>query len=272
MGFTKAIIADTISKELPMDILSTDFVPKKFDEMIDQKGYAVFWDKALKCPCRSKENGSSNPDCVNCGGLGWFFIERIKTTMLVTGRGQSQKQEDWQETDLSTARISSKGKDRMTYMDRIILAELEAIHNQIIKIKAKKNGDLFSYTTYNPIELQFVYLLDKESKPLMKLSQENFVVDDFEKGILTLNPNNAKTAIIKQKLLDEDEVSISVRYTHNPCYHVTDVIRDAIFGSVRNCRTNQKEEIPLPLSYYAKKAQFIFDNYSLSGVNLVNND
>jgi hypothetical protein len=241
--------------------------PSEFDNLIKSRGFEVEYDKALRCPCITRESGNASSTCINCGGLGWLFTQRKKTRMLISGRNFSKKQENWGEVDLGIARVTSMPVDRMTFMDRIILTELEAINTEVIYPKRRENGDVFAYTIYNPIDLQDIYLFVGNNKQLEKLSADVFDLSLFDKGVLKFVDSGKYSNMLFHK---EEDISLSIRYTHNPCYHIIDVNRDLVKTRVKKCNENNEVLTDLPLSYLAKKAQYIFDKHNLSGLNIIN--
>jgi len=265
--FDKPIIEDSSTTPLQTPSSFGFANPSEFDNLIMSKGQDVDYDKAMRCPCISKQTGSAFPSCINCGGLGWFFIDRTSTKMIVVGRGQAKKQENWQETDLGVASITSRAIERMTFMDRVILKEVEAIHTEVLSMRRRSNGTLFSYTIYNPIEIEFAYLLDDKDTKLAELvPTEIFDITQFDKGVIQFVDNNKYVQEYFQK---EDELKLSIRYLHNPVYHILDVNRD--LTKTRNSECSQELKKSLPIKYLAKKAQYIFDNHNLSGAQIVNN-
>ena len=242
--------------------------PGEFDKLILARGYDVLYDKAMRCPCMVRESGNGSPSCVNCKGLGWFFIDRQKTRMFVTNKGQSKRQENWQETDLGTASITSRATDRLTFMDRVIMTEMEAVHTEVLFMERRENGQLFSYTIYNPIEIELAYLFDgNESKLIKEIPNEVFDLSYFEKGVIAFNENNK---YVQTFFKNNDTLKLSIRYLHNPVYHIVDVNRDLIKTRGINCQ-NTEFKTSLPIKYMAKKAQYIFDNHNLSGSQIENN-
>ncbi len=53
-----------------------DFQPDEFHKAIEQKGYDVYWEKAVMCPCLDKDaSGQPNPVCPLCEGKGKFWYD-----------------------------------------------------------------------------------------------------------------------------------------------------------------------------------------------------
>ncbi|MGL5076270.1 MAG: hypothetical protein ACRDBG_10625, partial [Waterburya sp.] len=107
----------TLHKFEPTD-KSVEFVRQDFDNLVWNKGYEVVWEKAIKCPC--KTNGGENLiTCLNCGGTGWFFINRFKTTMHLTSMNSSSQQKDWSRVDEGKVMFTAISELEIAQMDRI---------------------------------------------------------------------------------------------------------------------------------------------------------
>ena len=96
-----------------------------FEELIQSQGYDAFIDRALRCPCIDKATGQALSTCRNCLGRGWFFIDRTETRLIAQRMDNRKKYENWGEVNRGTASITTKGVDKLGFMDRIILTQLE---------------------------------------------------------------------------------------------------------------------------------------------------
>ena len=76
---------------------SVQLVKNDFDVAIEKKGYRVYHDKASKCPCASKNGGAPQSNCKNCGGSGWFYINRTRTRMVVQSMNINTTNKEWSE-------------------------------------------------------------------------------------------------------------------------------------------------------------------------------
>ena len=60
------------------------FRPNDFNSVIWSHGYDIICEKAVRCPCQGN-SGAPLPNCQNCHGFGYFFINPRRTKALVTG-------------------------------------------------------------------------------------------------------------------------------------------------------------------------------------------
>jgi hypothetical protein len=72
-----------------------NMVKSDFDALIEQKGYDVYHDHGVKCPCSSKEGVPAQSSCQNCGGAGWFYINRVKTWLVFLSLNANTKLITW---------------------------------------------------------------------------------------------------------------------------------------------------------------------------------
>ena len=53
---------------------SPEFDKGAFDAAITQKGYKIYQERAVACPC-GMDAGHPNPSCPYCGGTGYYYID-----------------------------------------------------------------------------------------------------------------------------------------------------------------------------------------------------
>jgi hypothetical protein len=225
-----------------------DFNKDDFESLIEQKGYNVFHEKAILCPCKSKisDNQSS---CLNCGGSGWIFLEKIQTRMLMFSMNSQTKYKDWSEDKLGTVSISCSDKDQISFMDKITQIDSDAIHKQII-YPILYEDKLFSYLNYNIKEILTCHLFINVNSKLKKLTIKD---GDFtaENNVFYLN---------KKYYKGEDKIiQISLSYRHYNTYHVLDITRDVINSFILNEQIGKEESTKLPLAGIGRKAHYILD-------------
>jgi len=106
-----------------------DLDKSDFDALVWQKGYDVYVDKAMKCPCRNTPDSQALSNCRNCGGSGWIFFNRKETRMVLQSMNANNRYQEWSEEKLGTVRITSLNKEQLTYMDRITIKNGYSISN-----------------------------------------------------------------------------------------------------------------------------------------------
>lgn len=230
-----------------------------FQDAIQEHGYQAYIDRALECPC--KVNVTNNPlsSCQNCNGSGWFFINRTETILLCTAMSNRNKYEAWTAENAGTVNIATRAQDKLGYMDRITLLELESWHSQILQMKKILSlGRWFCFTTYEPITVFEVYKFKQDDLPLERLEVDvDYTVVDN------------KILLDQTKYELETSITLSIRYTHRPSYHVIDMSRDLMKQKKAiACKDSTNFVANFPLTCVARRAHYVLDakNYATDSV------
>lgn len=240
---------------------------KKFDDLIFDKGYKCYIERALRCPCTHEQtNGQADSDCKNCYGSGWFFIEKTESVILCQSMSNRTKYEQWTESNMGIVNISCRAQDKLGFMDRVSLIELESWFTQVVSLKESisEPDKLFSFLHYNPITVFEVFLYIDSQTPLKYLEK------DVDYNIIN-NKIVANKSIIRQYSQNE-KPRISIRYTHNPTYHIIDINRDLIKQkSGIDCNSGENKVQNFPLNCIGRRAHYIIDNPNYNGDGLFDN-
>lgn len=227
-----------------------------FEELIQSQGYDAYIDRAMRCPCVDKATGQALSTCKNCLGRGWIFIDRTETRVIAQHMDSKKRYLSWGEVNRGTASITTKGVDKVGFMDRIILLQLEEYYSEILR-PTLYDDELLAYPIYEPLSISNMFLFVGDQEKLKPLTKDQYIVDEnkivFDKSILDEIP----VEDINQK---SPNVSISVRYSHYPVYHVIDVNRELM--KVREnkfCKYDDNELTQMPINVLARKAHYIFD-------------
>lgn len=267
----KPIIEETSPN---IDLTAPHFNKDSFDEAVYEHGYDVTLEKAVRCPCRLKANGNARPDCVNCGGSGWIFVNKRSTVIVSQSMNTSVKNNKaWSEDDRGTISVSSRPQDRLSFMDRITILDLESSFSEILFLR-EFNGKILSTFIYNPTSIELVYLFTDSSQSLTYLTlDEDYTVTN---NIFELNYDKYINLLEN----DHESISISVRYNHNPSYHVIDIPRERTADrratdNGLECEIEDvsvtREKPQLIVNAIARKAQYAIDKPNLEGLGLVDN-
>ena len=232
------------------------WLPKTFDSLICNNGYHAFIEHALRCPCCDRGNGQALSTCRNCMGRGWMFVDKKETTVISQSMANIRRNSDIGEVNRGTARITTRAADKIGFMDRIIFDELLAWYSEILR-PTEIDDELVAYPIYEPLDVSNIYLFISDSEKLRPLKKEEYEIIGnkiiFDKSLeeeVEVDSVNAKTV----------PLSISIRYSYYPVYHIIDVnrelmrVRDSKCGALSN---GQLED--MPISAEARKAHFIFD-------------
>lgn len=220
------------------------------DAFIHLKGYDVYHEKAIPCPC--KVEGQDNlSSCRNCLGTGWVFLNKVKTRMLVHSMNLQTKYKEWSREILGTASITARDVDKLSYMDRITLLNTDTLHSQIIHPAIYQNK-YFAYLDYPLIKVESVFMFIDPDRPLVKL-EENV---DF-------NINSSVFSLNYSKYYQKPNITISISYHHSVAFHIIDLTRDILTMEIRNDISGIKEWKDLPIAAVGRKAHLVLglDNY-----------
>lgn len=231
----------------------------KFESLIQTQGYDAYIDRALRCPCADRNTGQALSTCKNCGGKGWIFVDRTETRLIAQHMDSKIKYQEWSQVNFGTASFTTRGVDKMGFMDRIVLYQLEEYFSEILR-PIYYNGEIVAYPIYEPLKITNMYLFVSDAEKLVPLTQDMYVVDGnkitFDLGLQDL----VHISDVNVRNKSEIPVTISIRYSHYPVYHVIDVNRELM--KVREnkfCGLSDDVLRQMPINVTARKAHFIFN-------------
>jgi len=252
----RAIISETPPESVEHQVR---FEPQRFNSLVFDKGYDVWHDKAYRCPCSVKGAGQPLTTCNNCLGVGWVFISRTSTRVAIQSIKADVKYENWSKTTTGMAKITARAIDKLAFMDRIILQDVEGYYNEIIRTRNLKDK-IIGFTEYPIIEIEDVMLFDGDKNPLKHLKQGvDFTIEDESK--LVIDPKYGESPVM------------SIRYRHYMTYHIIDMNRDIIKVRQKNCKLPDEQLKEMPISGIMRKAHYLFDNIKYEAEDrLIRND
>lgn len=230
-----------------------------FETLIQTQGYDAFIDRALRCPCVDKATGQALSTCKNCLGRGWFFIDRTETRLIAQHMDSKKRYENWSEVNRGTASITTKGIDKLGFMDRVILMQLEEFYSEIIR-PIFYQGEIIAYPIYEPLEITNMFLFSSDDEKLVPIMPDEYTVDK-NKIVFSLGIQD-KIAISDMNIKAKSEIpiSISIRYSHYPVYHVIDINRELMkVRESKFCSFDDEKLRQMPINVLARKAHYIFD-------------
>lgn len=228
----------------------------RFETLIQTQGYDAFIDRAYRCPCADKTSGQALSTCRNCLGRGWFFIDRTETRVIAQHMDSKRQYQEWSEVNRGTASITTKGIDKLGFMDRIILTQLEEYYSEILR-PISFERQLVAYPVYEPLQIKSMFLFASDTIKLIPLTEDMYTVD---KNAIIFNNELLNMVRPSSFNVTEMPLSITIRYSHYPVYHVIDVNRELM--KVREgklCGISDSELRQMPINVIARKAHFIFD-------------
>jgi hypothetical protein len=254
----KTIISRNIGNdpEIPASFHKEDFTGG-----FTGKGYDVIHEKAYMCPCISFPSGSAMAVCKNCGGTGLFFANPTKTKMIITSIAMDSKLKEaalreWGNVELGSVKLTALNDDKLTYMDRITILDATAEHNEILRPKMDDDDvQFFTYTKYDIKDIDFIGLFENEGVRIKRLLEtvDYTYVDNIIKLVPSYNTLSDPT--------------ITIRYVHNPSFHVTEILRE----SMTSAKENGQIKMIMPIHALAKRAHLVKDVENFDGDRLLDN-
>lgn len=223
------------------------FEPERFNSLIYDKGYEVFIDRAMRCPCVVKGTGQAEIRCDNCLGIGWIFVNRMETRIAMQQLNANIKYENWSQTTTGMAKITSRAVNKLAFMDRIIVREVEGYFNEVVTVRDYK-GQKVGFTIYEILEIESIYLFKEAKQALIPLEEGV----DFEVKGYQLIFNDKYNSVADMKL--------TIRYRHLLTYHLIDMNRDIMKVRTKDCSYSDEQLTNMPISGLARKSHYIFDN------------
>lgn len=251
------LTAHTITAQTPpsLDLPKAGWDVNKFEGLIYNHGYEAFIERAMRCPCVDKATGQALSTCHNCLGRGWFFVDKRETRIVAQSMNNLKRYEQTGEINRGTARITTRASDKLGFMDRIILTQLEAYYSEVLRPIFYK-GELIAYPVYEPLDVTSIFLYAGDAtrlipvpKNLYKVEGNKIVFDDSLEEFVPVDDINQK----------HPEISITIRYSYYPVYHVIDANRELMKVRERRCSFDDDTLRSMPINVLARKAHFIFD-------------
>lgn len=223
------------------------FEPQRFNSLVFDKGHDAWIDKAYRCPCSVKGAGQPLSTCDNCLGTGWVFANRTETRIAIQGMRADVRYENWTKDTTGMAKITARAVDKLAFMDRIILREVEGYYNEILRVRTK-NDKFVAYLEYPMIEIEEMMIFVSDSDPLINLELKIDYTVENENKIVFLNPSV------------NSQSTLTIRYKHFVTYHIIDLNRDIVKVRTKSCSKSDEELASMPINGMARKAHYLFDN------------
>lgn len=138
-----------------------DFVPVKFDNLIEMHGYRLAWSRAAICPCEpvNDQTDQADPNCALCEGAGYLYFSvgdatppavagELSTVQakliakthgslirgIITGVGTSETPfEKLGRLPSGQAMVTVRPNNRIGYLDRLVAIDSYVIHTERLK-------------------------------------------------------------------------------------------------------------------------------------------
>lgn len=256
--------------ELQPTILSTDLTSGRvdlqksdFDRLVTEKGRDVILERAIKCPCKGPQTNALS-SCKNCGGVGWIFCNPQKTRIVLQGIEVATKLQGWSEELRGMVRITAMAEEQLSFMDRITALSGTSYYSEVTRFNLSDDSStIFAYVGYNVKEVIYMGLFVNDQTKLTELA----VNTDY-----TIDGNIVKLNMDKYGSMDPTALSVTIRYTYAPVFHILEDKRETIQSYKLLSDGGSEKDQTLPISAYARRAHYMLDGPNLTHNRLLNND
>jgi hypothetical protein len=257
-----------ITKASPPNLTNTPspfFRKNDFESAIWKLGYTIEVSKACKCSCQTANNHAL-PDCQNCNGLGWFWINPIETKAILHSINLNTKFKEWSEELLGTCSLSIRDNTRLSYMDKIVIKNSPNLDNKVVYSEVLTlRGDVgaeWVFMSYKPIDLISVHIFQGSDKPLYFLDATCYSVAEENEYVLKFDFDFSSISYFNGV--------VTILYAHELQYHVLDLPHD-IRNSIYIDRNGKESQIVLPVNAIVRKANNVFDIKDRQGNGIQDN-
>ena len=234
------------------------FQKRNFDTLVEQKGYPVIIEKALVCPCATVSS-QALPDCRNCGGSGWLWINPTSTKAIVQSMNKDTKFKDWSGEDVGTASVTLFQEIEVGYMDKIRLTEGLTSYTEILKPKLYDDGVMRARLRYRPVSVEALFRFNTSSTKLTSLVIPTDLT--ITGNIVTIDPTLAAIP----------NLTITIRYQHNPIFIVLDIPRSVIYSESKHHDTKEEDHYSFPVNAVARTMHYVVNENSIDTNYLYDN-
>src|SRR5579872_2289305 len=184
-----------------------DFTTDDFEQIIQQKGYLLLWEKQAPCPCIDPATSHAVPDCVNCDGRGKYFYESVTIKGIITRQNKELQIGDAiGALEPGNAYLTTSHTNFVAPFDRITNLDSLTLYTETV-VHSNKTGDELRY----PVIGNVVFAVTQTSATTRAIALKQNV--DF-----TISGN--KITWISQNT-PADQLGVSFRYFYNPVWLVT---------------------------------------------------
>lgn len=257
-----------VTKVTPPNLKNTPspfFRKNDFESAIWKLGYTIEISKAVKCPCQTNNNAPL-PDCTNCNGLGWFWINPIETKGIIHSINLNTKYKEWGESLLGTASLTVMDNTRLSYMDRVIIKnspnlDNKVLYSEVLTLRGSV-GSEWVFLSYKPIDLISVHIFQGSDQPLYFLDAACYSIAEENGYVLKFDFDFSS--------IDNFNGVVTILYANQLQYHVLDIPHD-IRNSMYIDKNGKESQIVLPVNAIIRKANNVFDIKDRQGNGIQDN-
>lgn len=218
-----------------------------FNAGVWNKGTEVYVEKAMRCPCKPAGDQPLS-SCLNCGGMGWFFIQKRTSKMLIQGASVKWQFKEWSEETASMVSVTALERDFLAVMDRLTIRNDSSFFTQTIHMYFNRSlNQMIGRTFYQPILIKEAFLFISPKVPLKRLVLD--VDYTFDGNVIQLG----------SQYNSNDDLTITLRYTHNPQFHILNMTREFMAQLQTSFTTGDLVNDKFPNHAMAQRAHYCFD-------------
>lgn len=241
------------------------FRPTDFDAAIWSHGYDIICEKAIRCPCQGN-SGAPLPNCQNCHGFGYVFINPVRTKALITGLNRSTQYVQWNPELMGTAAITVRDcdKESLSYFDRVTVEDEYAQFTEMVVARQMAEDTVGVFLSYAPLEngIVAVYIFKDSYSPLIKLSQ----------SVYSIAENNPYCLVFRKGNVPEG-AGVSVLYRHRVEYHVVDLPHEIRASLGKDKLSGRYEILKMPIQAIGRRTHLIdMQRPNFDGTGIILND
>jgi hypothetical protein len=235
---------------------NVSLVKSDFDALIAQKGYEVYLDKVVHCPCRRVGDHQPMSSCRSCGGSSYTYINRYKTKMVIQSMNYDTKYKEWSEERVGSAKITARDEENLAFMDRITVIGAETTTSQVI----------FPKNYYGSIKGKVIYDI-KAIEEIFAFVGDNQKLKKLEVNIDYTLSGNIITFV--NSYSNWEDFTVSIRYRHEPTFHIIDLVREVM--TTPKVKGGVEIKQSMPVSAIARRSHYVLDEQNFSGDYLLDN-
>lgn len=239
------------------------FRPKDFDAVIWAHGYDITCEQAIRCPCQGA-SGAPMPDCQNCHGSGYFYVNPKETRALITGLNRITNYVQWAPELMGTAAITVRDEDKelIGYLNRIVVNDEYAWFTEMVVARSMNEETEAVFLSYAPLEIKAAFIYMGAGQPLFKLDPTAYSISPDNKYCIQFAPGNVA-----------DGSGVSFLYKHRVEYHIIDAPHEIRASMQANKQSGALEVIKMPLQAVGRRTHLIdMQRPNFDGSGIIYND
>jgi len=259
-------MSDSIRSQTPPDSVGKPtaniFIREDFNNVLWDNGYDVLLRQAVACPCKGSSS-DSKPSCNNCLGLGWVFVNPIKTRAFVSSINKSTQYKEWSPEFIGTVAITFMNVDKIGFMDEVMLLNNYSLMSENLDIRNTTDipSKKFIFCSYRPITINSIFVYKSDNEELIKV----------DPSLYSISTNNPFVVDITYNFLQGFNGKISISYSHKVVYNVIDIPHDMRMTKAYD-NNGKREYQEMPVQCIARKSQYELGSpTNYLGTNLLDN-